>query len=242
METKANDVPCQNVKKVPKIDETITVSKVGLLCRKALTDGAIKTILPDYYGRALLFHGYCPRLARHSETGEMYAVLRRTYYWPLLTSDGHELVPKCESRRRHRPSPKYQRWLQLFSRSKSLEFVAINILEPLTKPKQGNWFIIVITDRSSKLTRPIPIPNKTAPHAAVVVLENRIINHDVFNIIMTDDGPQFVSNIFTALWAANGMQLNTTKEYHSQANRQAEMFNKTLKALLQHFTDEHQTN
>lgn len=163
---------CQNRKEVLKNDGTTTVIEDGLLCKKALTDEAIQTVVPECYKRTILFHGLCSTFAGHPETRKMYAVRRRTYYWLFMASNVHEFLFKWELCRQHRPSQKYRRRLLLFPPRNAIEFAAFNILGPLEKAKEGNRFIVLMTDRCSKLTRAIPVPKITASHTAVVFLEN----------------------------------------------------------------------
>jgi hypothetical protein len=52
--------------------------------------------------------------------------------------------------------------MQLLTAHEPLEFVAIDILGPLTKTAHGNRFLLVISDRFSKLTRTTPMRTTTA--------------------------------------------------------------------------------
>jgi hypothetical protein len=50
----------------------------------------------------------------------------------------------------------------MFQADGPLEFVAMDILGPLPKMEHGNCFLLVISDRFSKLTRTVPIRTITA--------------------------------------------------------------------------------
>lgn len=110
------------------------------------------------------------------------------------------------------------------------------------KTKQGNRFIIVITDCDSTSTRALPIPKATESNVSVVVLENRIMSYGIPRATVTDSGSQFVSKIFAALCASVGTKLATTTECHPQATGQVERLSKTLVARLRHYISEHQTS
>lgn len=98
-----------------------------------------------------------------------------------------------------------------------------------------------MTDRYSRLTRVVSVPEIPALHVAVVVLENWIVAYGIPNTIMTDNCSHFVASGFVALGAVTGTKLITTTEYHSQSNGQVERFKKTLVARLQRYIVKHQT-
>lgn len=131
-----------------------------------------QAIVPECYGRELLSHDHCTTLAEHQRTTAMYHVFRIKYCWSHMASYVHEFVFKCESCRRRRPSQKQRRWLQLFLSSGLLRFVAIKILRMLKNTKQQNRFIVVMTDRNSKLIRAASVSKMITPHDAMVALES----------------------------------------------------------------------
>jgi hypothetical protein len=46
---------------------------------------------------------------------------------------------------------------KLFPAAEPLEYVSLDILGPLPKTEHGNRFLLIITDRFSKLTRTVPL-------------------------------------------------------------------------------------
>lgn len=75
-------------------------------------------------------------------------------------------------------------------------------MRPQIKPEQKCRFISAQKDCYGKLTQAIPLPKTTAPHVAVVVHENWIVQYDILNTIMTDNGPQLASKYIAALYAS----------------------------------------
>jgi hypothetical protein len=53
-------------------------------------------------------------------------------------------------------------FIKLFPARDPLEFVAMDILGPLPKTEHGNRFLLVISDRFSKLNRTVPLRAITA--------------------------------------------------------------------------------
>lgn len=99
-----------------------------------------------------------------------------------------------------------------------------------------------MNDRYSKLTRDVSVPNITALHVAVLVLESWLIPKGISSTIMTHNSLQLFQKCFAALRAAVGMKTTTFTKYHPQANDQVESFIVTLRARLRHCINEHQTS
>lgn len=71
MEAQTSDMLCQNLKEVLKKDGKITVNEDELLCRDALTDGAVQFVVPERYRKTLLYRGHRPTFAGHPGTRRM---------------------------------------------------------------------------------------------------------------------------------------------------------------------------
>lgn len=104
----------------------------------------------------------------------------------------------------------------------------IDLLGPLPKTRNEDQFIIVITDRYSKLTSSVPISMTTAPYIASVMLNHCIIPYEIPNSILYDNGPQFVAELWKNTCHILGFRLKTTTAYHPQTNVQAKHYNGTI--------------
>lgn len=91
---------------------------------------------------------------------------------------------------------KHQRHMALFPASLPLEFVALKIMGPLPKTYDCNQFLLVITDRYSKINRAILITNKMVPHMAGKFLDNWVMPYGIPTYMFTDNGPQFEGKCF----------------------------------------------
>ena len=67
---------------------------------------------------------------------------------------------------------RYQKDLKLFPAAGPLDFVAMDLLGPLTKMGHGNRPVLVMNDRFTKLTGSIPLPTTTASVVANAFLDN----------------------------------------------------------------------
>lgn len=72
----------------------------------------------------------------------------------------------------------------------------------------------------------------TAASCARALISHHIAQFGVPEDITSDRGPQFTSNLWTALWTLLGAQLHRTTAYHPQANGIVERLHRQLKAAL----------
>ena len=72
----------------------------------------------------------------------------------------------------------------------------------------------------------------TAASCARALISHHIARFGVPADITSDRGPQFTSNLWTALWTLLGAQLHRTTAYHPQANGVVERLHRQLKAAL----------
>jgi Integrase zinc binding domain len=93
----------------------------------------------------------------------MVKVVRRAFFWPRIAEAVYETVRQCDVCARNRIAEKRKKNpLRLFPAKGPLESVAMDILGPLPRTKQGNRFLLVIADRFSKVTKSIPLRALTA--------------------------------------------------------------------------------
>ena len=94
----------------------------------------------------------------------------------------------------------------------------MDILGPLPKTVHGNGYVLVITDRFSKLCRALPLRNKTATTLANAFLDYWVYVYGAPNYLLTDNGPQSGAKFFEAVCSLLGVQHFLTTAYHPQSN------------------------
>lgn len=148
--------------------------------------------------------------------------MRRDYFGPNMAVSVYNTVSNCKSCARNSSNTKYRRHLHLFPPTNLLQFFAMDIFGPLPKTTNGNQHVIIITDRYSKLTRTV----FTAQLITNTVAENfftaRVIPYCIPVYLTTDNGTQFVSNLFAMLCNHHGTKHPTTTAYQPQTSVQGE--------------------
>lgn len=168
----------------------------------------------------------------------MYATLRQSFYWLLMTSDVYALAESCRTCAKvHETRYTRQKELHLFPAKVPLADVALDLLGPLHLTKTGNSFTLVMTCRL-EVARAVPLPTTTAANVATSFLDHCVYPYGIHTSILTDNGPQF----FAALCVFLCTRQLKTATYHPPTNGQVERYNKTLVTRLAHYLDEHQND
>ena len=234
----ADDEMCKAL--LPK--NLFEVDDRGLVCRTSPLDGSVQIVMPtDLQERCLsLYH--LPKIAGHPGGTKMYAQMRKSFYWPRMAMDVNRYVASCPSciKKSLRVSRKTTK-LQLFPPTAPMEFIAMDILGPLTLTDQGNRFLLVVTDRFSKLTRAYPLATTTAEVVAKTFFDGWVAaGYGIPQVLLTDNGTQFVAKFFQSFCRILGVKQVFTSAYHPSTNGQTERFNRTIVEFMGAYVAEHQ--
>ena len=122
----------------------------GLLVRTVNPDPQI--VVPHSLKKRVLMLNHRPKLAAHPGGRKLYYRIKRHFYRPALALDCYATVRNCPECARNRVKlRKNVGELKLFPANAPLESVCIDILGELSKTPQGYRYLLVITDRFTKL-------------------------------------------------------------------------------------------
>ena len=122
-----------------------------------------KIVIPRSLVPQILHLAHAPQYDAHPVDTKLYRTLRRHFYWPSLSVDALMTVRNFVSCARNRIKlQRKSKALRLFPANGPLEYVSIDILGPLVRTRRGNRFLLVISDRYTKLTRTVPLARITS--------------------------------------------------------------------------------
>lgn len=170
--------------------------------------------------------------ASHPGEKRFYDTLQQEFYWTHMSSDAYTMVADCQSCTAQGTRNLRPKKFRLFSAAGPLQFVAMDILDPLSKTKPYNQHVIVLTDRYTRLTRTMPATTLTPTNAATVFVDNWVIPYGILTYSLTDNGPYFVSKLFRVVTACLGVKHLITTAYHPHINSKVERFIRTIVARL----------
>ena len=210
----------------------------GTLCRTAAE--FVQVVIPQSLRDRILGLSHYPKLAGHPGGRKLYKTLRRYFYWPTMALDCYAVAKNCAACARERVKlRKNTKEMKLFTPKAPLEFVAIDILGELITTKRGNRYILVISDRYSKLVRTIPLKKMTAANIAQAFVHHWVFVYGPPVKLLSDNGTQFTARFFQNVCRLLGIRNVFTTTYHPQSNGQVERFNRTLTSALRKYVGQH---
>jgi len=166
----------------------------------------------------------------------MYYTMRKAYYWPLMVTDTHATITRCTTCAQNRLAlRRHTTPMTLFPATERLTELFVDIFGPIPASKKGNRFILVITDRFAELTNCVALRRITATFVASAIIHAWASASGPPDRILSDQGPQFMSNFFIAVMKMLGIETVRTTAYHHQTNGQVEGYNRTMATQLRHY-------
>ena len=211
-----------------------------LLVRISHRDHARQTVIPIPLRERILHIHHYSKPGAHAGGIRMYNTLRQYAYWPSMAVDVYNVVRNCVQCAQQRIKlRKHSGFMKLFPAKRPGEHVAIDILGPLPKTGSGFQYILVITDRFSKMTKVFPLRGISAYQVAKAFCSEWVYHYGQPAYLLSDRGTQFTSQFFKNVCKILGVKQAFTSAYHPQTNGQTERFNRTLLASLRCFCTEH---
>ena len=108
----------------------------------------------------------------------------------------------------------------------------MDILGPFPVSQSGSRYILVISDRFSKIQVAVPLPYQTATTVAQAFVDRWLVYYGAPLVILTDNGSNFASKFFGVITNMLGVKHVYTSAYRPSTNGQVERFNATLADTL----------
>lgn len=142
----------------------------------------------------MLTQKHVSTMTGHTEARQIYDTIRKSYFWPHTVSDVLNYVKHCRSWQRHWQASTHQLFWQLFCSISTLEFVAMGIIETLSKTRAGTTYIAVMMDLCSQLTGAIPTRTTRAADVVQYLISDGVISYVTPKRLLTEKRPQFAGN------------------------------------------------
>lgn len=120
--------------------------------------------------------------------------------------------------------------------------VHMDILEPLKTSSAGYTHIILIVCSFSKHVEIFPLKSTCAKEIASIFYHEYICRYSALDVILTDRGTNFLSNIIKEICKIFEIKKINTSSYRPQTNSTCERNNKTMVEKIRTYIDDSQSN
>ena len=171
--------------------------------------------------------------------------IQQRYFWPNMGSDIRNHIKSCmpclqNNYTRRKPpgalkpiKPPEGIW----------QLLTMDFHGPITPTtKQGNKYIISLTDVLSKFVITKAVRDCTAATAARFVTEEVILKYGTPKCILTDNGTHFTASMMSNLFKRIGVTHLYSTPYHPMTNGQIERYNATMDSKIAALSNENRTN
>ncbi|KAG7557017.1 Ribonuclease H domain [Arabidopsis suecica] len=162
-----------------------------------------------------------------------FKIKRLGYFWPTMISDCIDYAKRCKKCQMHAPLI-HQPSEILSSISAPYPFMrwSMDIVGPMHRSTRGVQYLLVLTDYFSKWIEAEAYISIQDSVVKTFLWKHIICRYGVPYEIVTDNGPQFISNDFEDFCSAWGIKLSYSTPRYPQGNGQAEASNKTILSNL----------
>ena len=161
------------------------------------------------------------------------AKLQERFYWPGWGTAVRLAKRRCEQCSRfQRVQPRQQGSMQPMVVGEPWERLGIDVTGPHPVSSKGNKYILTIIDHFTKWVELFPIRNQEAATVAQILVDRVFCAHGLPVQILTDQGPNFESELFRQLCDRLGVDKIRTSPYRPSTNGNIERFHATMHALI----------
>jgi transposase InsO family protein len=182
--------------------------------------------------------------AGHPGRTKTVELILRDFWWPTLTRDAHSYVDGCTTCQRTKPLR--QKPLGLLTPNEvpesNWQIVSCDFITDL--PRSRNYDVVMVcVDRLSKMVRLVPCNKTIASEGAAKKYRDYVWkDFGLPYCMISDRGPQFVSNFMRALNKLLGIRENLSTARRPQTDGQTERTNQELEQYLRIFCNKRQSD
>ena len=163
------------------------------------------------------------------------------YRWTGMKNDIEKYIRNCASCQANKlaPNPKIPMRITTTS-TVPFQRIYLDIVGPLPISYTNNKYILTFQDDLTKYSEAIPICNNETKTVAETFVTNIVCRHGIPKSILTDQGSNFLSDMFKEVYKLLKIKKVQTTPYHPQTNGALERSHRTLAEYLRHYTNKDQ--
>ncbi|GFX77511.1 retrovirus-related Pol polyprotein from transposon 297 [Trichonephila clavipes] len=207
------------------------------------TLGELRVYIPGSLRKDIMKEFHDLPLAGHLEKRKTYLKLRDTCYFSFMRIYIFEYVSTCDRCQtfNYKNALPAGRLMPIVSKYPN-EIVTLDLLDPYPASRPERYkFLLVISDHFTKWCELIPLRKASGQAIANALFDNYIARYGAPISLISDNGPQFISDVFEHLSHRLDIKHMKTVTYRPQANL-TERVNRNLVQMIVSFVEENHEN
>ena len=204
-------------------------------------DGSVtrmQLIVPRALQQTMCREVHDGRAATHMGKRRVLRILSKYFFWYKMDKDVNWWIRTCDvCQRRKRPTKEPKAPMTKYVSGFPNERVAMDVMGPFIKSKNGNRYVLCMTDHFSKFSRAFAIPDQVAERVAKLFVREWVYMWGEPLSLHTDRGSNFESELMTQVCKLLHVSKTRTTAYHPQGNAQVERYNQTIADIVAKLTD-----
>jgi hypothetical protein len=184
-------------------------------------------------------------LGGHTGARKLKYEMMPQFFWPQMSSHIDKYVASCEHCQRNKSYNSSTRGIPQPQAipSRRFDVISVDLLSGFPTTKNGYDCIVAFTDRLTKRAYISPCHKSSSAKDLATIFMQTVFRHQGMpRVILSDNGPQFVSEFWEQLFTLLGAGIRLTSTYHPQSNGGQEKFNKTLIEALRTYVSHRHDN
>ena len=173
----------------------------------------------------------------HQGRNKMVALLRPHFYWPNLSKSCRDFVRSCiKCQADDKTLPKPNKMVKRQVTTQPFKEIAIDLVGPFPTATGGYRHLLTCIDTASRWPEAVPLKTTTT-RVIIKCLTELFCRNGFPERIISDNGPQFTSNMFKKWLKLKGIAHSKSTPYHPQGNGMVERLHRTLGAVIRKTAD-----
>src|ERR1041385_988640 len=221
---KGEKLPEDEINTIKKQAERTEIKSDILYRRK---DERLVRILKEDEVDSVIFMTHNHETGAHFGVETTYDKIARRYYWKGMYKDIKDYIKYCDAcQRRGQKGGKGN--LYPIKVGEPFERIGIDFVGPLERTKEGNKYILVVTDYLTKWPEARAMKEATAKNVVEFIYKEIICRHGCPKVILSDRGTHFRNEIVDGICEKFKIKHKLSSPYHPQTNGLVKRFNRTL--------------
>ena len=189
-----------------------------------------RIVLPKKFQEAVIDRAHAE--VGHMATHKTLCRLREAYVWPHMRESIKARLAKCATCAVHYKRQEHVAMGDMPLPASPIQVVAMDLIGPFVASTNNNKYVLTIVDHCTGWAEAYPIPDKRNSTVAHVFHNRFVASHGCPEILVSDNGAEFVARDFTEYLQTMGIKHIRSTPRHPQSNGKIERFNRTFKEML----------